>query len=142
MCMEIEIKDLQAQPIPRELICRVARAAGRRVSPSPVQLSIAFVDDARITEINRRFRGKDRATDVIAFEPAGDAEAAEIIVSVETAQRQARQGGHSCEVELAWLVCHGVLHCAGMEDDTAEQLEQMLAVQRDVMREIGCNIPA
>jgi len=106
---------------------RLARAAARALAAEGLagaQVSLTLVGDRAIRALNRRWRGLDRATDVLAFsqregeggglhpELLGD-----VVVSVETARRQARLAGHSLAAELELLVVHGVLHLAGHEHE-------------------------
>lgn len=108
--------------------------------------NVCFVDDEAIRELNRAFRDKPYATDVLSFPwagarnggpsqnledrrghllrttPAGTDEFAgfigDVIVSVESAQRNAFDEGHSTAAEIRWLVLHGVLHLLGMDHET------------------------
>ncbi|MBD3291822.1 MAG: rRNA maturation RNase YbeY [Armatimonadia bacterium] len=124
--MEVVIRDLQSLPVDVPLLEAVAReAAGVGVQAAdapadcpPDAISIAIVDDARIRELNRSYLGRDTTTDVIAFEAEDepDRRAGEVIVSAETALRQADEYGHSHQRELCLLVAHGVLHVLGYED--------------------------
>lgn len=117
----------------------------RGVEPSPwvaaalrspaAEVSVAFVDDAQIHGLNRRFRQVDRPTDVLSFPsgdgPAGDGAPAplgDVVISLETAFRQAVEFGHSPEREVGYLVAHGVLHLLGFDHDREED--------RTVMREL------
>ncbi len=102
-------------------------------------VGLVLVDDERIAEVNQRFRGLDGPTDVISFEAEeeGPDLVGEIIVSVETARRQAEAAGHDLTTELAWLVAHGMLHVAGMDHSTQEQLEDMLHLQRIILTQLG-----
>lgn len=104
------------------------------------EVSILLTDDATITTLNRDYRGIPQPTDVLSFgyeeasEPSAlplgqEAEITEllpfgdIVVSVETAQRQAGLNGHDLTTELLMLVAHGTLHLLGYSDETeAEQL--------------------
>jgi probable rRNA maturation factor len=72
--------------------------------------------DARLRDLNREFRGKDHATDVLAF-PAVEG-GGELAISLDTAARQASELGHDLEQELRILMLHGLLHLAGMDHDT------------------------
>jgi probable rRNA maturation factor len=99
------------------------------------ELSVALVDDVQIHELNRRFRQVDRPTDVLSF-PAGEAPVAEgepallgdVVISLETAWRQAVEYGHTPEREVGYLVAHGVLHLVGFdhEDETERALMREL----------------
>jgi probable rRNA maturation factor len=79
------------------------------------ELSIALVDDATMRGLNRKFRHKNRTTDVLTF-PSDDA--AEIVISLEQARRQAAQERHSIATELRYLVLHGILHGLGYDHET------------------------
>ena len=86
--------------------------------------TIAFVSDRQIKELNRRFRGIDKATDVLSF-PAGEAEPAtssanlgDIAISLERAMTQARDNRMTFENEIAQLILHGLLHLCGYDHET------------------------
>jgi probable rRNA maturation factor len=81
------------------------------------ELSMTLVDDRAIRRLNARYRGVRRRTDVLAFPLDGPAPVlGEAILSVETAQRQARALGHSLAEELDLLACHACLHLVGYDD--------------------------
>lgn len=97
--------------------------------------NVCLVDDRAIRRLNSAFRGKDKATDVLSF-PWNDGDAPEdrqhagelkdflgdVVISVETARRNARREGHSTLHEIRWLVLHGALHLLGYdhENDAGE----------------------
>lgn len=92
--------------------CRAAGVAG--------EVTALLADDARLKSLNRSYRGKNKATDVLSF-PAmdnGEGVAGDLAISVETAARQAAEHGHSTEDELRILMLHGVLHLAGFDHET------------------------
>jgi probable rRNA maturation factor len=116
------------------LIAERAQAEGVEIS----SVVVRFVSDREMTELNSRFRGRDKTTDVLSF-PAleqGDltdldgAHLGDIVISVPQFRRQARERGHSAERELKVLVLHGVLHCLGYDHETdqgeMERLERRL----------------
>ncbi len=133
--MQIEIRNLQSLPIDETLLAAAAREALRVAEEDLDAVEIALVDDARITDLNRRFLGRDGATDVIAFEAEEEPErrAGQVIISVETAQRQAREIGHSLHAELCVLVAHGVLHVLGYEDYDEHSRGRMDRLQQQVL---------
>jgi probable rRNA maturation factor len=106
-----------------------ARAPGlaawlRRVAPSRARgdLAIALVSDARIRALNRQFRRIDKPTDVLAFPPTlpldgsdPSEELGDIVISLQTARRQARNASHSLAAELRVLALHGLLHLLGYD---------------------------
>ena len=84
------------------------------------ELSVVMTDDATIHDLNRTWRHKDKPTDVLSFSqyegegPAGAVPVlGDVIISTDTAQRQAEQIGHSLDDELQRLLVHGVLHLLG-----------------------------
>jgi probable rRNA maturation factor len=86
-------------------------------------VSVLLTGDAQIRELNRRFRKKDKATDVLSFPAAREADAknrlaGDLAVSLETAIRQASEMGHTLEAELKILLLHGLLHLAGLDHET------------------------
>ena len=94
-----------------------------------------FVDDARIQELNRRFLGRDRPTDVIAFNLSDSPEKleGEVYVSVETAERQALDYGVTFWNELCRLAVHGVLHLLGFDDATDVQKKRMTEEENRIL---------
>lgn len=84
----------------------------------------ALVSDERIRELNQFFRGKDSATDVLSFphEPGEfdrrDAFLGDIVISAETAERQAAENGLDLETEIKQLILHGLLHLCGYDHET------------------------
>jgi probable rRNA maturation factor len=84
-------------------------------------VSVMLAGDEEIRRLNREFRGKDKATDVLSF-PAGDMgrsrAAGDLAISVETAAREAARRGHSLDLELRVLLLHGVLHLSGYDHET------------------------
>jgi probable rRNA maturation factor len=93
------------------------------------ELSLAFVGDAEIRTLNRKFRKKDKATDVLSFplsEEAADGKfyLGDIAISVPTATRQAAEIGHPLERELEYLTIHGFLHLLGYEHDEGHEAEE------------------
>ncbi|HLM23686.1 MAG TPA: rRNA maturation RNase YbeY [Pyrinomonadaceae bacterium] len=82
--------------------------------------TIAFVSDKRIRELNRQFRGIDRATDVLSFPADGPDESnlGDIAISADTAAAQAKENGLSFDNEIAQLILHGLLHLSGYDHET------------------------
>jgi probable rRNA maturation factor len=102
---------------------RAALRLGRK------NFGVCFVDDARIAELNRRYRRKPRPTDVLSFPWKSEAPRAggdrdfrnylgDIVISAETARRNARAAGHSTAREIRWLILHGTLHLLGYDHET------------------------
>ncbi|ADC50784.1 putative metalloprotease [Alkalihalophilus pseudofirmus OF4] len=115
-----------------------------------VELSITFVDEKRIQEINAEYRGKDIPTDVISFALNDEVEdeadmimagmpnaLGDIIISVAHISRQAEEYGHSFERELGFLVVHGFLHLLGYDHMTEQDEKAMFSRQEEILSAYG-----
>lgn len=113
------------------------------------EVDITIVDDEEIHTLNREYRNVDRPTDVLSFaldegeedEPElidGPEEhlLGDIIISVETAQRQGEEFGHGLEREIVYLAVHGLLHLLGYDHMTDEDKKIMRAKEEEALREI------
>ena len=94
-------------------------------------INVILVSDKRIAQIHRQFMNEPGPTDVITFQHG------EIVVSVETAKRQARQFGTTLEHELRLYVVHGLLHLHGFDDKTASGAAEMKRVQERLVRSLS-----
>ncbi|MGG4504535.1 rRNA maturation RNase YbeY [Heyndrickxia sporothermodurans] len=114
------------------------------------EISVTFVTNEKIQEINRDYRGKDQPTDVISFamEELGEDELAiqgivmprvlgDIIISVPKTKEQAAEFGHSFERELGFLAVHSLLHLLGYDHMTEEEEKEMFGLQREILDEYG-----
>lgn len=114
------------------------------------ELSIVFVDNETIHEINKTYRDKDQPTDVISFALEEESEdevhivgeglprvLGDIIVSVPKAHEQAETHEHSFLRELGFLVVHGFLHLLGYDHETKEEETVMFARQEEILSEYG-----
>jgi probable rRNA maturation factor len=82
-------------------------------------VTIALVDDAAMRRLNRRYLGKNRATDVLSFAAGGTGpELGDIAIAIGVARRQAREAGHSYAQEVRVLALHGLLHLLGHDHET------------------------
>ncbi len=91
---------------------RARRAAGVRG-----EVDVLVTSSAELRRLNRRFRGKNAATDVLSF-PSANGTAGDIALSAEVGARNARRLGHSASDELKILILHGLLHLAGYDHET------------------------
>ena len=113
------------------------------------EVSVTFTDNDGIRAINREFRDIYAPTDVLSFpmdgtDDANDGEIAslgDIVLSLERAQEQAEQFGHSCEREVSFLVAHSVLHLLGYDHEESDEAdEQMREKQRSIMKALGLEV--
>ena len=114
----------------------------------PAEISLTFVDNEGIRVLNREYRNKDSATDVLSFplydfaagekpDPGERIQLGDIVLSLERAKEQAAQLGHSYEREAAFLCVHSVLHLLGYDHErSAEDEEEMCRRQREIMKQL------
>lgn len=106
-------------------------------------LSFAFVNDSEIRRYHRRYLCINRATDVLAFgqtqrpsPPSPTPFLGDIVISVETARREAPRYGHRWDEELLLYICHGVLHLKGYRDGTPRQKAAMERKQKEILKKV------
>jgi len=115
----------------RALVRRVLAAEGRRAG----EIAIVLSDDAELRELNRRWRGIDRATDVLSFPyQAAPAIAGDLVISLDRVREQAKRYRVSRGRELARLVIHGTLHLAGHDHHRAGERRLMRARENAALR--------
>ena len=85
---------------------------------------VLLADDDRIQALNREFRGRDEATDVLTF-PSGEGADGDLAIAVPYAARQAARRGVPLDTELAYLAIHGALHLCGLDDATEDEADEM-----------------
>ena len=118
------------------------------------EVSVTFVDDEGIRELNSKFRGMDKPTDVLSFpllDYEGESEEpffdelchnlGDIVISLERAMAQANEFGHSFEREVAFLTAHSMLHLLGYDHEISEEDDaDMRKRQNDIMDRLGLSV--
>ena len=114
----------------------------------PAELAIRFVDAAEGQQLNRDYRGKDYATNVLTFaynegEIIADDEPtrADIVLCTDVLQREAAEQEKTVEEHAAHLVVHGVLHAQGFDHENDEEAEDMEQLERDIMEALEYPYP-
>jgi len=111
-----------------------------------ISLGLRFTDDATICELNGTWRQRQEPTDVLSFAALEDApdwlddgsvELGDIVISLDTARRQAQEHQHSLQRELQWLTSHGLLHLLGWDHPDDTSLTAMLACQERLLNEVS-----
>ncbi|WP_127508181.1 rRNA maturation RNase YbeY [Paenibacillus humicus] len=137
---------------------QLLQLAGEAEGMTEGEVVVTFVDNARIHELNKEYRGIDRPTDVLSFAMQEDGEdepeivfevedeseplpypdsLGDIVISVETARSQAEEYGHSLEREIGFLFVHGFLHLIGYDHQDEEAETVMTAKQEAVLQKAG-----
>ena len=110
------------------------------------EVSLSFVDNKEIHELNKEYRGIDRATDVLSFPllvedefgvDFGEESLGDIVISLERAFEQSREYNHSFEREVCFLVCHSMFHLLGYDHDTEENTKEMRQKEEYILNKLG-----
>ena len=145
--MPVFISDDQRE---RFVDCELLKIQGRNIlfflGCGNQELSVLLTDDKKIRELNKKYRGQDRATDVLSF-PQNEGEENEpdyhlmgdVVISTVTAKRQASQHGLSLEEEIVLLLIHGVLHLLGFNHERSEEACHMKKRTRELFDHIFPN---
>ncbi|HHS97007.1 MAG TPA: rRNA maturation RNase YbeY [Chloroflexi bacterium] len=140
-------------PVEKDLLSRAARATLIHQNAPSVEVAIVVSDDDSLRELNRRFRGVDKPTDVLAFPdetrgpfvgaPGFPRYLGDVVISYPRAREQAEQAGHTVEAELQLLVVHGVLHLLGYDDQSEPERGRMWAAQKAILNalDVQVNLP-
>lgn len=141
--MDYEIVNLTNEEIDEDLIVRVINETSNHLNISDKFVSIVLVDNKRIHEINKNYRGVDKQTDVISFAFDDDKLSdesdvlGEIYISLERAKSQSEEYNHSFERELCFLTVHGLLHLLGYDHMNESDEKIMFGLQEEILKNIG-----
>ncbi len=152
--MELHVQNLQDKIVVTKKLLGLLKKVAMHVlqserCPANSELGIILVDDNKIRELNTCYRGREETTDVLSFaflesanegpiveEATGEVLLGDVVISVETAQRQARQYGHSLEKEISFLTIHGILHILGYDDEEEEKQKRMCKKEKELLVEL------
>ncbi len=155
MELKIDFENEQEKiPVSEEMGSLLARAIRETLEmeafDANAEVSLTLTDNDAIRELNREYRDKDAATDVLSFpmydeeievDPTGWATLGDIVISMERAKAQAEEFGHSLEREICFLAAHSTLHLLGYDHELSEEDDrEMRAKQNEVMRRMGLSL--
>lgn len=141
MKAEILITDEVESGLSEELFKQAADAvfAELDIEFEECEISLLICDDAQIKELNKEYRQKDYATDVLSFPMSEDPYAeggmlGDIVISLDTAKKQAQEADIALEREISFLFIHGVLHLMGFDHELgADEEEEMFTLQEEIL---------
>jgi len=140
--MKIDIQNLQnIAKIDRNKIIGCAGYVLKAMSEDNAELSLVLVNDMYIRNLNWKYRNKDSVTDVLAF-PMRDSRGlsgdvlGDVVISVETAKREAKKRKKDLQEELDLYFVHGILHLLGYDDEKPRARKKMKAKERELMKEL------
>ncbi|MBI5163013.1 MAG: rRNA maturation RNase YbeY [Magnetospirillum sp.] len=143
----------EALPEVEDLCRRVAAAAlgAGACDDGPLELSLVLADDATVRDLNRTWRGQDKATNVLSFAALDDDAAplpegaplllGDVIIAFETCAREAADEGKSLDDHLSHLVVHGVLHLIGFDHRDDAAAEEMEGLETAILGALGIGDP-
>ncbi|MBU0758873.1 MAG: rRNA maturation RNase YbeY [Candidatus Omnitrophica bacterium] len=142
--MIVDVRNLQEKvKIDKKEIKKCAGSVLEMMDEARSELSILVVSDSRIRDLNRRYRGKDSSTDVLAFSMrAGEGVSkdspilGDVVISAETAKREAAKRKIPVKKEICLYVIHGILHLLGYRDQTPYDRKKMKAKERALLEAV------
>ena len=142
----VSVRNGPFRDLPKAIVRQWAERMLKSLGLEQAELSVALTDDSEIRELNKVYRHRDRPTDVLAFAmregerlgvEAEDARAemlGDVVVSIETARRQASRRQRTLEAEVHMLLAHGLLHLIGYDHQTDRETSVMNAATRKLCR--------
>jgi probable rRNA maturation factor len=134
--------DVYAVDLPQDKLQEWISSVLKEVEREGFSLSLLFTDDEKIQELNRDFRGKDMATDVLSFSQMEGEEfgfenhfLGDIVIAVPYVTKQAQGLGHSVFEEVRYLILHGILHLMGYDHDENEDCE-MSRLEKSIYKKL------
>lgn len=130
-------------PLSKNEILKAAEKTLRILKEDDAQLSISFVNDAKMRRLNRKYRNIDRATDCLAF-PMREGKGeklhprilGDVVISVDTARENSKRFGTTEKRELILYIIHGVLHLLGYSDTTIPAAGKMVKKQEFILKQL------
>jgi probable rRNA maturation factor len=139
----VQVAHAQGEALARPL-ASLGRTFLERLELHGCELSLSLVGDRAIRRLNRTWRKKDKATDVLSF-PAGDLprgtpgprQLGDVVISLDTAKRQAKEYGRTLEAEVSRYLAHGLLHLLGHDHERPHEARKMAALEEKLLGEGG-----
>jgi len=131
--MKIYINDLTGKVKELKLIKNQSKSILSYLKlPSSTEVSISFIDDGYMRELNLKYRDNNRTTDVLSFPQEGEL-LGDILISVDKATAQSEELGHTFEQEVRRLVVHGVLHLLGYDHKKLQEARLMEEKEKEIL---------
>ena len=124
-----------------KLIRRAARLAVKSANASVGTLTILLTDDAALKSLNRKFRGKPRATNVLSFPSPDPSYLGDIAIAYGVTAREAKAQGKRIKAHAAHLAVHGVLHLGGFDHQKEPEASVMEALEAEILACLGFSNP-
>ncbi|MBC7370431.1 MAG: rRNA maturation RNase YbeY [Bdellovibrionaceae bacterium] len=126
--------DLWCGQIEKELL----KSKIMKSSHQKMQLTVVFLNAPAAKKINLQFRGRNYATDVLSFDPMEPDSLGELVLCPQVLQRQAKEHKLNYQLELGYMVLHGILHLLGYDHETSDRdAKKMFAIQDRIFANLG-----
>ncbi len=134
--MKIEVRAIDGLILPLRTRPILRTTAGRVMALENLtdrELDVLLTTDLHIQKLSKTYLKKDHTTDVMAFSQDDEKYLGDIVISVETAMRQAQDYGHDLLTELQYLLIHGILHLMGFNDDKPANRKAMRTKEKEIL---------
>ena len=132
--MNIEINNFTKSRVDKKYFQKIGEIVLKKLKqPKNVGISLVFVGDKRIKRLNKKYRGKNKTTDVLSFAYQEKEFLGDIIISIPQAKKQAKTRSYPLKRELLELFVHGILHLVGYEDETEKGYREMIEKQNEIL---------
>lgn len=132
--MNVNIVNQIDQPVNEEIIKNVLDLSSKDLHLEDYTINIILVNNDIIQHLNKSFRNKDQATDVLTFPDGSFKNLGDIFISLDKVEEQRLRYEHSFERELAFLTVHGLLHTLGYDHQTEEEEKEMFTLQETLLQ--------
>lgn len=133
--MPVEFNNTTNSKVDLGLVEKIVDLFLKKYKLGKKEVSVAFVSDDEIRRINKKYRNKNKITDVLSFEGEGDF-LGEILINYNQIKKQAKLNKNTVKYELIFILVHGLLHLIGYCDDTDKEEEEMQNIGRGFVEEI------
>ena len=141
--MKLTILNRSNESVPRKFLSEWLKAVEKELKKEKLktnarlEFNLVFVTSAEIRKLNKTYRGKNYATDVLSFDGDGETTFGELVIAPQVIKRQAKEHGLTLREELGYMVLHGILHLLGFDHEKSEaQAKRMFAIQDRVFERL------
>lgn len=130
-----------ALPGLRALTDKAIRRTLKQLGKTPGEISIVFANDSFVQDLNRRYRGKDKPTNVLSFGQDEDETLGDVVLAFETVERESGEQNKKLEDHVTHLIVHGTLHLLGLNHENDAEAEEMENLEIAVLKDLDIKNP-
>jgi len=133
--MEIDVLNKTRTVIDVYLVKKISKQFLKKYKKEGLDLSIVFVGDKRMRNINKKYRKYDKVTDILSFDGEGES-FGELIIDYAQIRRQSKKFNNSIKNEMVFILVHGLFHLLGYEDRTEKEEKKMIGLGEDFIKKL------